>query len=71
MNKFRYIIVSKKICFCALALVATLVLGTFTAVGWDKTLTVSSVNKKLPIYCVDSKDKRVALSFDAAWGDII
>lgn len=71
MNKFRYIVVSKKLCLCALAVVTALVLGTFTAVGWDKTLTVSSTGKKLPIYCVDSKDKRVALSFDAAWGDII
>lgn len=25
--------------------------------------------RKLPIYCVDSKDKKVALSFDAAWGN--
>lgn len=25
-------------------------------------------NKKLPIYCVDEKEKKVALSFDAAWG---
>lgn len=32
--------------------------------------TASNVihNKKLPIYCVDRKDKVVALSFDAAWG---
>lgn len=26
-------------------------------------------NKELPIYCVDSKEKKVALSFDAAWGN--
>ncbi len=26
-------------------------------------------NKKLPIYCVDKKEKKVALSFDAAWGN--
>lgn len=26
-------------------------------------------NKKLPIYCVEQKDKKVALSFDAAWGN--
>lgn len=26
-------------------------------------------NKKLPIYCVDEKDKKIALSFDAAWGN--
>lgn len=26
-------------------------------------------NRKLPIYCVDQKEKKVALSFDAAWGN--
>ena len=26
-------------------------------------------DKKLPIYCVETKDKKVALSFDAAWGN--
>lgn len=25
--------------------------------------------RELPIYCVDTKEKKVALSFDAAWGD--
>ena len=25
--------------------------------------------RKLPIYCVDTKEKKVALSFDAAWGN--
>lgn len=25
--------------------------------------------KKLPIYCVDTKDKKVAISFDASWGN--
>lgn len=25
-------------------------------------------NRKLPIYCVDTDEKKVALSFDAAWG---
>lgn len=35
----------------------------------DTTATTSMIhNKKLPIYCVDRKDKVVALSFDAAWG---
>ena len=30
----------------------------------------SSVSKKLPIYCVDTKgEKKVAITFDAAWGD--
>lgn len=25
--------------------------------------------KKLPIYCVDTQEKKIAISFDAAWGD--
>ena len=27
--------------------------------------------KKLPIYCVDTDKPKVALSFDAAWGNVI
>lgn len=27
--------------------------------------------KKLPIYCVDTNKPKIALSFDAAWGDIL
>ncbi len=26
-------------------------------------------DRELPIYCVDTTEKKVALSFDAAWGD--
>ena len=28
-------------------------------------------DRELPIYCVDTKEKKIALSFDAAWGNII
>lgn len=31
--------------------------------------TYSKSSKKLPIYCVDTPDKKIALSFDAAWGN--
>ena len=36
-----------------------------------KVIEASKLNdKKLPIYCVDTKgEKKVALTFDAAWGD--
>ena len=39
--------------------------------GVKKAITVSKVaeERKLPIYCVDCSEKRVALSFDAAWGN--
>lgn len=34
-------------------------------------VTVSTIDRKkdLPIYCVDTEEKKVALSFDAAWGN--
>ena len=36
----------------------------------DTAATMSFIkNKKLPIYCVDTEEKKVALSFDAAWGN--
>lgn len=33
------------------------------------SVTNSANNKKLPIYCVDEEENKVALSFDAAWGN--
>ena len=29
----------------------------------------ASQDRKLPIYCVDSQEKKIAISFDAAWGN--
>ena len=34
-----------------------------------KTASAKSNNRKLPIYCVGTEEKKVALSFDAAWGN--
>ena len=40
-------------------------------VGVSKTVTVTNTvnGKELPIYSVDTEEKKVALSFDAAWGN--
>lgn len=35
----------------------------------DSIPTTASASKKLPIYCVDTKEPKIALSFDAAWGN--
>ncbi|MBQ2680147.1 MAG: polysaccharide deacetylase family protein, partial [Firmicutes bacterium] len=32
------------------------------------TRAISKTEKKLPIYCVDNKEMKIAISFDAAWG---
>lgn len=37
--------------------------GSYTATSGNRIS-----NKKLPIYCVEQQNKKVALSFDAAWG---
>jgi polysaccharide deacetylase family sporulation protein PdaB len=49
------------------------VLMAFLAVIWifhavDISAAMSP-NRKLPIYCVQTAEKKVAISFDAAWGD--
>ncbi len=50
-------------------LVAALVIAG--AVSLPKMVSVTSTvnGRELPIYCVDTDEKKVALSFDAAWGN--
>lgn len=37
--------------------------------GYNKILSVFyNNNKEIPIYCVDTAEKKIAISFDAAWG---
>lgn len=52
-----------------LALCGILILGL--GMGVSKAVTVSNTvnGKELPIYSVETQEKKVALSFDAAWGD--
>ena len=69
MKKFRYIIIGKRLGIGLLACLLMVTLGVFTVFGWDKTLTTNTNAKKLPIYCTDTTEKLVSLSFDAAWGN--
>ena len=60
----RYMIITKRqimLC-CALALMISLALLT-------GRVQASGAAKKMPIYCVGTDEKKVALSFDAAWGN--
>ena len=69
MKNFLYIVISKKVCVTALLLVSVFVFGSFCVASWDKTLTASNPEKKLPIYCTQTDEKLVSFSFDAAWGN--
>jgi len=69
--KLKIFIVSKKTAVTALiVLLAAIVLLTFAGnfITHD-VVSVFTNNKKLPIYSVDTDEKKIAISFDAAWGD--
>ena len=53
----------------ALGLCALVIL--VACVGVSKTVSVTNTvnGKELPIYSVETEEKKVALSFDAAWGN--
>lgn len=49
-----------------------LLIGVICSVGFfakREVAETSAAKRELPIYCVDTGDKRVAISFDAAWGN--
>lgn len=66
----RVIYISKKKTM-RLFLVASLVLLSFLFVNIDQNQTISvflNTRKELPIYSVQTEEKKIAISFDAAWG---
>lgn len=52
------------ICISCIGLARPFVQGAF----FSEAVTTSVAKKKLPIYCVATDEKKVAISFDAAWG---
>ena len=60
----KYIIITKK----HLSVICCSIIGLIIAVVCSIGVLANS-DKKLPIYCVDCEDKKIALSFDAAWGN--
>ena len=53
----------------ALGLCAVVILVACLGVSKVVTVTNTVNGKELPIYSVETDEKKVALSFDAAWGD--
>lgn len=60
----KYIVITKKhlMVFCSCFIAA--VIAVICSIG-----VFANSDRKLPIYCVDTAEKKVALSFDAAWGN--
>lgn len=54
----------------AFALAAFAVLRGVLVTAGESVIVSNSVDgRELPIYCVETDEKKVALSFDAAWGN--
>ena len=52
-----------------LVLASCVIIPVISALGYAGNKILRAQERKLPIYCVDKKDKVVSLSFDAAWGN--
>lgn len=60
----RCFVISRK----QITMVAALLLAVTVAVVCS-TRVFASGSRKLPIYCVQTEEKKIALTFDAAWGN--
>ena len=60
----KYFVITKK----QIMLVMSCVLAVAIAVTCS-AITFAENDRKLPIYCVETDKKQVAISFDAAWGN--
>ena len=58
----------KKIVLIALLLAATVALSAFAASYPVKTVFSGTVKRSLPVYSVAREDKKIAITFDCAWG---
>jgi len=63
---FNRNVVVRTLAVCLLILVSFLYT---TMINDSKIASVFSTKKELPIYYVDTQEKKIAISFDAAWGD--
>lgn len=49
--------------------IAIALVGSYKYIGGYVTVSSNVNGRELPIYCVQTDEKKVALSFDAAWGN--
>ena len=56
------------VCFASVAIALTL--SSNSGIASRQAMSSLISEKKLPIYCVDTDKPKIALSFDAAWGNI-
>ena len=69
-TEYRKFLLFRGLCMICLLLAGAAMLRSAVTVLPDAITVSSSVNgRQIPIYCVETEKKQVALSFDAAWGN--
>lgn len=64
-----FILTRKRLAIIGTALAIVCCLGIFRIAGSDTAVSASTTERNIPIYCVQTEEKKVSISFDAAWGD--
>ncbi len=65
----KFAVIKKKKALGVLCLTLALVLMlSLTYLSGSHVLAVGGTTRKLPVYCVKTDEKKVALTFDASWG---
>ncbi len=60
----KFLIITKKQIMLGIC-----VLLSLTTVAVASFITFAENDRRLPIYCVETEKKQIAISFDAAWGN--
>lgn len=60
----KLFIITKKQLMLAICLAVAAIIGVVSSVN-----IFADNNRLLPIYCVETDKKQIAISFDAAWGN--
>ncbi|MBQ8685972.1 MAG: polysaccharide deacetylase family protein [Clostridia bacterium] len=56
------------VCACLLSALCAVVVTSVYVVQRNKTAAASAAARSLPIYSVETSEKKIAISFDCAWG---
>ncbi len=65
----KFLVLKKRDLFKGLCMCLALVIGiVLVSASGSYVIYAGQTTRKLPIYCVDTDEKTVALSFDASWG---
>ncbi len=64
-----FILTRKRLAVLGAALAVLFCVGVFGLSNNDDAVAASTTQRSIPIYCVETDEKKVSISFDAAWGN--